>query len=71
MQNIDLTEKMLNIIKHKNLLAHIKMGKEILTFGNFEIEKNKFYLSKILIFLKDVNIEKVLASNKISSGKKS
>ena len=26
MQNIDLTEKMLNIIKHKNLLAHIKMG---------------------------------------------
>ena len=71
MQNIDLAEKMLNIIKHKNLLAHIKMGKEILTFGNFEIEKNKFYLSKILIFLKDVNIEKVLASNKISSGKKS
>ena len=31
-----------NIMKHKNLLSHIKMGKEILTFGDNEIEKNKF-----------------------------
>ena len=30
------------------------MGKEILTFGNNEIEKNKSYCHKILIFLKDV-----------------
>ena len=36
------------------------MGKEILTFGNIEIEKNK----------KGVNIKKVLVSNKISSGEK-
>ena len=28
---------------YKNLLSHIKMGKEILTFGDTEIEKNKFY----------------------------
>ena len=28
------------IIKHKNLLSHIKMDKEILTFGDIEIEKN-------------------------------
>ena len=28
------------------------MGKEILTFGNIEIEKNKFYCHKTLIFLK-------------------
>ena len=27
------------------------MGKEILTFGNIEIEKNKFYLHKPPIFL--------------------
>ena len=29
MQNVDLTEKKQNIIKHKNLLSHIKMDKEI------------------------------------------
>ena len=29
-------------MKHKKLLAHIKMGKEILTFGDLEIEKKNF-----------------------------
>ena len=28
------------------------MGKEILTFGNIEIEKNKFYRYKTPVFLK-------------------
>ena len=46
------------------------MGKEILTFRDIEIEKNKFYRNKISIFLKDVDIEKVLVSNKISFGEK-
>ena len=46
------------------------MGKEILKFGNIEIEKNKFYHHKSLIFLKNVDIEKVLVSNKISLGEK-
>ena len=46
------------------------MGKDILTFGHIEIEKNKFYCYKIPIFLKDVDIEKVLVSNKISFGEK-
>ena len=30
-----------NIIKHKSLLSLIKMGKEILMFGDIEIEKKK------------------------------
>ena len=42
------------------------MSKEILTFGNTEIEKYKFYLHKTPIFLGDVDIEKVLVSNKKS-----
>ena len=46
------------------------MNKEILTFGNIEIEKNKFYRHKTPIFLKDVGIEKVLVSNKISFSEK-
>ena len=29
MRNADLTEKKQNIIKHKNLLSHRKMGKKI------------------------------------------
>ena len=42
------------------------MGKEFLTFGNTEIEKkNKFYHHKTPAFKKDVDIEKVLVSNKI------
>ena len=45
------------------------MGKEILTFGDNEIEKNKFYRNKTAIFKKVVDIEKVLVSNKISFGK--
>ena len=47
------------------------MCKEILTFGNIEIEKNKFYRHKTPIFLEDVDIEQVLESNKISFGEKS
>ena len=42
MQNADLTAKKWNIIKHKNLLSLLKMGKEILTLGDIEIAKNKF-----------------------------
>ena len=42
------------------------MGKEILTLGNIEIEKNKFYRNKTPIFLKSVDIAKVLVFNKIT-----
>ena len=41
---------MWNIIKHTNLLSHIKMSKEIIAFGDIEIEKHKFYRYKILPF---------------------
>ena len=33
------------------------MGKEILTFGNIEIEKKRFYHHKAAILLGDVDIE--------------
>ena len=36
------------------------MGKEILTFEDIEIEKNKFYGLTTSIILGDVDIEKVL-----------
>ena len=46
------------------------MGKEILAFGNVEIEKDKFYRHKGRIFLEGVDIEKVLVSKKIYFGEK-
>ena len=55
-----------NIIKHKNLLSHVKIGREILTFRDIELEKTKFYRYKSPIFLNDADIEKVLVSKKIS-----
>ena len=45
-------------------------GKEILTFGDIEIEKNKFYRYKTPIFLGDVDIEKVLVSTRFLLVKK-
>ena len=46
------------------------MGKETLTFGNIEIEKNNFYHHKTPIFWGDVDTEKVLVPKKISFGEK-
>ena len=57
-------------MKHKNSLLQIKMGDEILTFGDIEIEKINFTAIKALFFKKDVNIKKVLVSKKILSGDK-
>ena len=47
------------------------MVKEILTFGDIEIEKNKFYHNKTHILLKDVDIEKAVVPNKIPLDQKS
>ena len=46
------------------------MGKEILMIGDIEIEINTFQRHKSPIFLKDVDIEKVLVSNNIFSSEK-
>ena len=43
------------------------MGNENLKFRDIEIEKNKFYYHESPIFKKDVDIGKLLVSNKISS----
>ena len=53
------------MIKLKSLLSHIKMVKEILTFGILE-----FTTIRLLFLKKDVANEKVLVSNKIFFGEK-
>ena len=45
----------------KNLFSYIKMGKEILTFGDIESKiKIKNYRHKTPMYLRDVDIKKVL-----------
>ena len=46
------------------------MCKEISMFEDIEIEKNRFYHHKSSVPLRDVDIEKVLVSDKISFGEK-
>ena len=46
------------------------MGKEILPFEDIEIEKIFFTAIRLLFFLGDVDIEKLLVSNRISFGEK-
>ena len=41
-------KKKQNTIKQKKLLSHIKMGKEVLTLGDIEIEKITFTAMKVL-----------------------
>ena len=47
------------------------MSKEIITFGDMEVEeKNKFHHRKNLILLEDVDTKKIQASNMVSSSEK-
>ena len=46
------------------------MGKEIITLGNIKIEKQNFHGCKDSISINDVNIDRIVVSNKFSFGKK-
>ena len=46
------------------------MNKQIVTFVDYETEKHKFHQHKNSISIYDVDIKKILVSNKVSLGKK-
>ena len=46
------------------------MKKKIIKFGDIELEKQKFYQHKRPILIKNININKIVVSNKVSFGKK-
>ena len=46
------------------------MGKKIITFNNIEVEK-KFINTRTPISIHDVNIDRIVVSNKLLFGKKS
>ena len=68
LQKADLNEKRRTLQNTKKLFSNIKMDKQILTFGDTEIEKNQFYLNSY--FLGDVDIKNIIVSNNISFGEK-
>ena len=46
------------------------MGRWIIKFGDIEIKKQIFHQSKKTIFIKDIDINKIAVSSKVSFGKK-
>ena len=46
------------------------MGKEIVMFGNIEVEKHKFHQHKGSISIHDVNVVRMVVFNKIPFSKK-
>ena len=46
------------------------MGKEIITFGNIEVEKHKFHQHKRPISIYAVNVDRIVVFDKVSFGKK-
>ena len=46
------------------------MGNKIITLGNIEVQRNKFHQQKKTILIYDVNIDRIVVSNKVPFGKK-
>ena len=62
-----------NIIKlkkKKNIYIYAKMDAQIIAFGDTEIEKQKFHNHKNPILIDDVDINKIMTSSEVLSGKK-
>ena len=50
--------------------VYIKIEKAIIKFGDIEIEKQKFHQYKRPISIKNIDINTIVVSNKVSFGKK-
>ena len=53
-----------------HLKVYIKLGETVIKFGEIEIEKQKFHQHKRPISMKNIDIDKIVASNKPYFGKK-
>ena len=60
----------MKINTYKKFIAIYKIAKEIVTFGNFEVEKHKFHQHKSPSSIYDVNFDRIVVSNRFSFGKK-
>ena len=50
--------------------AYVKMEKAVTKFGEIKIQKPKFHQRKRPISIANIDIDKILVSNKVSFGKK-
>ena len=66
MKNSDLKEKGGALLNYIFFLMYMKRNKTMKPFGDPDIEKHKFHYHKNLISIDDVDIDKILISNKIS-----
>ena len=60
--------------KLKKILEKIyihEMDKKVISFDDTKIEKCKFHKNKSLILINNIDINKIVVSNKVSSGKNS
>ena len=54
----------------KKFIITYKMGKEIITFGDIEVEKHKSHQRQNPVSICDININRKVVSNKVPLGKK-
>ena len=52
------------------MLSHEKMGMEYITLGYTEVKKHIFHQHKSPILIANININKIIVSNKVPFGKK-
>ena len=70
MQNANLIEKKEHYKEIKKVLKGYMKIEKVIKFGNTEIQKQKFHQHKELISIKNIDIKKIVVSNKVSFGKK-
>ena len=56
--------------KYTNLKVYIKMEKTIIKSDDIEMEKQKFHQHKRPILINNIDINKIVVSNKVSFSKK-
>ena len=70
LQNANLTEKKEYYKEIKKVLKGYMKMEKVIKFGDTEIQKQKFHQYKELISIKNIDIKKIVVSNKVSFGKK-
>ena len=71
--NSNLNKKEENKKKWKHIWKKKKQKKwkkQIIRFGNIEIEKQKFHQDKSTILIENIDVNKIIVSNKFSFGEK-
>ena len=70
LKNADFTEERGILKKIRKIITTYKMSKEIITFGNIEVEKYRFHQHKSPISTYDVNIDRIGVTNEVPLSKK-